>query len=162
VVWIQRQGEFGTNVKGTHLKKEEWYQCVGHNLMNMEFDLHELSEECGEEVTGYISIADMKGLGLGMMNPTRVGILKMLAGIAAENYPETVDKIIIVNAPWVFSRLYEFAKGFLDADTVSKFTISNKPLTELFPDVFDLDLLPKEYGGNNDIVVPHPLDARRK
>mmetsp|Transcript_2639 Transcript_2639/g.3344 ORF Transcript_2639/g.3344 Transcript_2639/m.3344 type:complete len:131 (-) Transcript_2639:205-597(-) len=130
--------------------------------MNMEFDLHELSEECGEEVTGYISIADMKGLGLGMMNPTRVGILKMLAGIAAENYPETVDKIIIVNAPWVFSRLYEFAKGFLDADTVSKFTISNKPLTELFPDVFDLDLLPKEYGGNNDIVVPHPLDARRK
>ena len=44
--------------------------------------------------------------------------------------------------------------------TVSKFEIFSG-IPKFLQETFDLDLLPRELGGNNELVVPYPLDSKK-
>lgn len=160
IVWIQRQGEFVTSVKKDCFTPYVWNRCTGYMLEHVEEMLRQISEKVGREIKGYYSLADMGGLGLGMFS--RFSTLQLLSNIAAENYPETVERIFIMNTPWIFPKAFNFVKPFLDPVTLRKFEIKSSIPKDEFRALLDVKLLPTEYGGENtDDKVPYPFFSKK-
>lgn len=160
IIYINRVGDYINHAKVSHFKTEEWKQFVGYDMEAIEQGLLELEEETGEECRGYYAIADHAGVKLTSLLSNSKAII-MLGNIAGDMYPETIEKVYITNVPWVYSKVYNTIKPLLDAETASKFIISSGIPDEI-KESFDLDQLPKEYGGNNKQVVPYPLDVKKK
>mmetsp|Transcript_12646 Transcript_12646/g.14501 ORF Transcript_12646/g.14501 Transcript_12646/m.14501 type:complete len:271 (+) Transcript_12646:163-975(+) len=158
LVWINRIGEFTNTVKSSHLTIDKWKQCAAHQLERAEDELREIAGP-DNEFTGYISIADVKGLGLGAL--TRTGIVTALSNTAADNYPELVGKVYLINTPWIFPKIFALIKPLIDKDTLSKFEIYSSTPKDRFRELFDTKLLPQEYGGDSEFVVPYPIDSKK-
>jgi CRAL/TRIO domain/CRAL/TRIO, N-terminal domain len=73
-----------------------------------------------------VTILDLDGLAffnvLGKRDEIQT-FLKMVSSITQDNYPETMGRLFIVNAPMLFSALWSVVKGFLDAKTVKKISV---------------------------------------
>ncbi|KAK5658402.1 hypothetical protein OQA88_2379 [Cercophora sp. LCS_1] len=71
--------------------------------------------------------------------------------LATAHYPETLDRIFVVGAPYFFSTVWGWIKRWFDPITVSKMFILSpaevKPTLEAFIDVKNI---PKQYGGELD------------
>jgi len=60
---------------------------------------------------------DMKGGGITMATPTVYRFMKLAASVAQDNYPETLFRMYIINAPWTFTGIWAIAKKFIDVRT---------------------------------------------
>ena len=84
------------------------------------------------------------------MGSRTLEIIKQQAKIDSLCFPETMNKMIIVNAPRFFSVTWKLIKGWLDPRTANKIelfsstTAAQKKLRELI----EHDQLPKDYGGS--------------
>ena len=78
-----------------------------------------------------------------------MAIVKEQAAIDSICFPETMCKMLIVNAPSYFSASWRVIKGWLDARTAAKIeVISNKHTMEKrLLEFIDVDQLPSDYGG---------------
>jgi hypothetical protein len=63
------------------------------------------------------------------------------------NYPESLGKILIHRAPWIFQGIWKMIRGWLDPVVASKVTFTNYP-KDLEPFIEPAALL-KEVGGEN-------------
>ena len=72
------------------------------------------------------------------------------AKVAQDYYPEMNSRMLITNAPSVFSAVWAIAKGWLDEKTRKKVSIvgSKNTLKELAKDV-DMEVIPEFMGGKN-------------
>lgn len=59
-------------------------------------------------------------------------------------------------------KCFVVVKPFLDAETTSKFVVSSDIPTASFKKVIPISMIPKEYCGLSDIIVPIPLHAQPK
>ena len=71
---------------------------------------------------------DLKGFSLGnhFTKDTRE-LVKSFIKMASDNYPETVFKIFVVNAPFVFRSAYALASPFIHPVTRDKIRICGGP-----------------------------------
>jgi len=78
-----------------------------------------------------------------------MAIVKEQAAIDSICFPETMSKMLIVNAPSYFSATWRVIKGWIDARTASKIeVISNRATMEKrLLEFIDSDQLPSDYGG---------------
>ena len=90
----------------------------------------------------HVVLVDCSGLGRGVMSC--VGAFKRVSAIAGANYPDTVHRLFIVNAPWIFSLVFKMVKPFIDPITVQKVQLLT--LEELFDHV-PRAAIPKSMGG---------------
>eukprot|EP00401_Gymnodinium_catenatum_P063794 CAMPEP_0117507798 /NCGR_PEP_ID=MMETSP0784-20121206/26612_1 /TAXON_ID=39447 /ORGANISM="" /LENGTH=640 /DNA_ID=CAMNT_0005303319 /DNA_START=20 /DNA_END=1939 /DNA_ORIENTATION=- len=106
----------------------------------------------GEVVDKSLNIVDLEGLGLGLVSHhTARRVLKEIAKANQNHYPEMMGKLIIVNAPRVFSLAWSFVKPLLDAKTVAKISIygtDKAAIAHALLDLVDADQLPQLFGGN--------------
>lgn len=58
-----------------------------------------------------------------MATPTVYRFMKLAASITQDNYPETLGKMFIINAPMLFSVIWAVAKAFIDKKTQKKISI---------------------------------------
>lgn len=75
-------------------------------------------------------------------------------------YPETVFKVFVVNAPWVFPAIWNIAKNFIDPDTRTKIEFLNggvEDFSKALLEHIDADQLPVEYGGTLQVNYPHSI-----
>jgi len=158
-VYIKRFGLLGTYAKMSRFTQDEWEQYLLYEMELREKEKMELMQETGVEAPGDFNIICEKGLGMGFLGNLK--LVKMIAKVAADNSPESIYQVHIVNAPWIFAKLYNMVKGFVDADTRTKINIYNNVPTEFFRKHLDTSKLPKEYGGDADVEVGTPLDARK-
>jgi len=158
VVRVERLGLLFNNVKRSHFTTDEWLHNLGYNTNCTDIKLREIYEETGKDIPGYIVLADWKGGGLGILS--RIGMLKMFNSIAADNFPETLDKVYIFNVPVFISKLVNLGKSFVDPVTMSKMEFIPGTPKELFRELFEIEKLPKEYGGESEEVLGIPMDAR--
>ena len=66
-----------------------------------------------------------------------------------DNYPEIVGKLLIINAPMVFTGIWAFIKGFLDERLKNKITLLGKNYMPTLLEYIDLDQIPEYLGGTN-------------
>merc|ERR1711957_724764 len=95
------------------------------------------------------SILDLSGLAMSSLNSRNLDIVKKQAFIDSLCFPETMNKMVIVNAPRFFSATWSIIKGFIDQRTAGKVELfSNKSAAEKkLKEIIDVSELPQDYGG---------------
>jgi hypothetical protein len=98
----------------------------------------------------FIAIVDLKGLGLKNLDSK-----SFIAAfdIVQNHYPLRLDKIFMINVPLIFNGVWKVVKPFIDEDTRNRVTFVDKnKIVETLTNEIDIEYLPKEYGGNADLV----------
>ncbi|KAK6218878.1 Sec14 cytosolic factor [Colletotrichum tabaci] len=104
------------------------------------------SRQAGKLVETCCTIMDMKGVSLGKASQVYDYINK--ASVILQNYyPERLGKLYIINAPWGFSTVWSFVKGWLDPVTVNKIHILGGGYQKELLAQIPADNLPVEFGG---------------
>lgn len=102
------------------------------------------------------NVFDAEGLTLGMFDSNTRSFLSAISKIDSDNYPETLGKLLIINAPFVFHTIWSVVSTFLDERTLSKIKVVG---TDYKKDLFELlggeQNVPTEYGGK--LKVPGGL-----
>lgn len=115
------------------------------------------SHKLGYIVETCTAVMDIKGMVMSQVSRSFLGLTKRLAAVDQEQYPETLGRIIIINAPSAFPMAWRMVKGFLDPVVTAKITVCGGP-SEWEPILFDLigkENLPSNYGG----LAPAVTDA---
>ncbi|KAI5956989.1 CSR1 [Candida jiufengensis] len=120
--------------------------------------------EVSESVDTCTIVFDLTGFSL---KNADYATIKFLADVFEAHYPETLGFILIHNAPWIFSTVWNIIKNWLDPVVASKihFTKDAKELSKFI----DPTLIPDYLGGDDTTrgyyPIPEPKDEfppRRK
>lgn len=104
------------------------------------------SEVTGELVETSCTIMDLKGVGISQFWNVKA-FVQSAADVSQNNYPETMGKFYIINAPWAFKTVWGFVKPWLDEVTVSKIDILSSDYIKTLAQQIPLENLPKFLGG---------------
>jgi hypothetical protein len=166
VVVFTRAGLLSTTMDTSVLTTEQWTTglvCITERRMQ---ELRESSKRMGHEVSATVVVYDLSGMGFASRKI--IPFTKIINSVASVHYPELVDAIVMVNAPGIFTQLWNAVKGFLDPVTRSKVMIFGTSKKEkekcetMLRALIDVKVLPKEYGGESSAVVPIPWHAAQK
>lgn len=113
------------------------------------------SREIHESVDAFTIIFDLTGFSL--KNADNAPI-KFLAMMFEAHYPETLGFIIVHNAPWIFSTVWNVIKNWLDPVVVSKIHFT-KGYDELV-NLIDPENIPSYLGGDDTDEVPYPIPTK--
>ena len=96
-----------------------------------------------------ISILDLGSLTIGQLNSHVLALTKEQSFVDSLCFPETMNKMFIINAPKFFTATFNIIKGWLDPRTANKVhVISNRKTWEkALLEHIDPDQLPVDYGG---------------
>lgn len=96
-----------------------------------------------------VSILDLSGLAASNLNSRTLDIIKKQAFIDSLCFPETMNKMLVVNAPRFFSATWGIIKGFVDARTAAKIEVvsSSSAAQKKLKEIIDVDQIPSDYGG---------------
>jgi len=98
----------------------------------------------------FFSIIDLVDVGISDCVGNIMAYLKAINAVSQEHYPERSFMMIIVNAPWGFSTIWNLIKRFLDpeyAKQIQIFSSISKAKSELLKHIAS-ENLPVRYGGS--------------
>ncbi|KAI0234851.1 SEC14-like protein 2 [Lamellibrachia satsuma] len=96
---------------------------------------------------GLVIILDLEKYGLRHLWKPALDIYTHVLAIFEANYPETLHRTYVVNAPKIFPIAYNLTKPFLSADTKEKVHVLGKNWKHRLLEVIDADQLPVHWGG---------------
>ena len=102
-----------------------------------------------------VCILDLKELTHAQLSRRPLNIIKAQSSIDSLCFPETLNRMVIVNAPSFFTITWKVIRGWIDARTANKVTLigSNMiKMRETLAKIVDLNELPIDYGGDGDSV----------
>ncbi|KAF2964326.1 hypothetical protein GQX73_g9242 [Xylaria multiplex] len=112
-----------------------------------------LSSECVDRenpetpITLSTNIVDISHVSLRMFWNLKAH-MQAASQLATAHYPETLDRIFIIGAPYFFSTVWGWIKRWFDPVTVSKiFILSDHDVLPVLTTFMDLEDIPKNYGG---------------
>ncbi|KAI1302733.1 CRAL-TRIO domain-containing protein [Xylaria venustula] len=112
-----------------------------------------LSSECVDRthpetpITLSTNIVDISHVSLRMFWNLKAH-MQAASQLATAHYPETLDRIFIIGAPYFFSTVWGWIKRWFDPVTVSKiFILSDHDVLPVLTTFMDIEDIPKVYGG---------------
>lgn len=103
----------------------------------------------GRPLMYYTVVEDLYGLGLQHMNWAGLQKYKACVRISEDYFPEIVKRIIIVRAPWIFTKIWAIVQHFFDAGTRDKIQIVNPSDTyKVLTKYIDKEWIPESLGGD--------------
>jgi hypothetical protein len=117
------------------------------------------SKETGVLSFRYVMLIDVAGFEVGRAMRA-IDAYSETAKLMDKYYPDRNAKVLLVNAPWVFSACFKVAKGIMDDSTNEAIGVYGDKPKEWLPDLtalVDPSQIPSQYGGTQkDWVVPIP------
>ncbi|KIO27078.1 hypothetical protein M407DRAFT_243441 [Tulasnella calospora MUT 4182] len=104
------------------------------------------SKVVGHPVETSCTILDLGGVSLMQFYKVSDYVQKA-SNIGQNYYPECMGKFYIINAPWMFSSVWNLIKPWLDEVTVAKIEIIGKDYKPQLLQQIPKENLPKEFGG---------------
>jgi len=93
---------------------------------------------------------------LSMSTMRHIGIIKAVSKIGPPNFPEGSSKVLIVNAPMIFSAMWTIVSPLLPKRTRAKVSISSSRWTSTtLLELIDAKELPQFLGGERSTADPH-------
>jgi len=120
----------------------------------------------GEVVDKSLNIMDLEGLSFRIVTHTTARkVVKDVVTMLQNHYPECSGRMVIINAPKVFSIAWTFVKPQLDEKTVAKISIFGSDQREAYVqcllDLVDAEQLPAMFGGKCLCDNKDPLSCMR-
>ncbi|GAA5871099.1 hypothetical protein JCM16303_001688 [Sporobolomyces ruberrimus] len=107
------------------------------------------SELSGHLIETSCTIMDLKGVGLRSFYQVK-SYVQEASAVSQNNYPESMGKFYVINAPFGFSTVWSLVKGWLDPATVAKIHILGSSYQSELLRQCPADSLPKFLGGTCD------------
>lgn len=146
-VFIQDLGNMDT----TAVFRETTPERVIQNFaVTLELAVRHRYEACsvssGRWVDDNMMVINLAGLGLSTFWSMK-GQLQQLLGILDNNFPELSGRVQIINAPYMFSTIWSWVKGWLPTATVEKIDIAGSDYHARIFEYVSKEDWPKELGG---------------
>ena len=112
------------------------------------------SKERGHRILENILIVDFKDVSASTCKAllSARAVVAVILALGGENYPETMRRAYVVNAPPIFKLMWKIAKGMVDPITRDKTRISTEPSqcrNEMLADGVPNDAIPTWLGGTH-------------
>ncbi|KAI1437927.1 CRAL-TRIO domain-containing protein [Xylaria sp. CBS 124048] len=115
--------------------------------------VHPMSSQCTDRefaqtpISLSTNIVDISHVSLRMFWNLKAH-MQAASQLATAHYPETLDRIFIIGAPYFFSTVWGWIKRWFDPVTVSKiFILSDHDVLPVLTTFMDIENIPKNYGG---------------
>ncbi|EOD40372.1 hypothetical protein EMIHUDRAFT_222835 [Emiliania huxleyi CCMP1516] len=135
----------------------EWQQAfMSRNIFFQELQaarMEDATQRFGHLVTQQVVIMDMAGMSF-RPDQRALTIFRDFAGMMSRNYPETLYKQFIINAPRVFSAIWRIVRVWLDPNTREKVHVLGSTFAPTLLQHIDAHQLPVEYGGTSPYKFP--------
>ena len=104
-----------------------------------------------------LAIMDMTDFGAEQCSKMCLDQVKLFVTTDNVCYPETLGKMLVINAPWLVTTTWNIIKGWLDVRTVDKIEIiSPEDSMARLRDFIEEDQIPAKYGGKGpELYFPH-------
>jgi hypothetical protein len=121
-----------------HIQEDEKYQ---------KYRLPACALKSQSDVDKLVIIMDVQGFPFLQFHRV-VDILRNAATSSSDNYPEMMGKIVVINAPFLFSSVWTIVKRLLPQETIDKVTICGGSYQSELLSFIHPDNLPEFLGGN--------------
>jgi len=113
------------------------------------------SRELGVRIYKSTWVVDLKLVGLAHRHTACREAFEAAAAIDDNQYPEVVEKVLLINAPWVFTALWGAISWLVPAETKKKIKLFGSDYYSELEGLVHPECIPVQYGGRN------PLDHHR-
>lgn len=92
-------------------------------------------------------IEDLTGLGTQHLYPAGLSMFGKIVRVMEDHYPEILGSAIVINAPSIFTMIWNLVSKFFDERTRNKIHILGSDYIDTLKELMDEDQIPQELGG---------------
>ncbi|KAL6213627.1 hypothetical protein ACLB2K_013074 [Fragaria x ananassa] len=148
-VYIEKLGQVDSN-KLLQATKMERY--VKYHVREFERTFVHKFPACSIAAKKHIdqstTILDVQGVGLTSLNKSARELIQCLQKVDGDNYPETLNRMFIINAGSGFRLLWNTVKSFLDLKTTAKINVLGSSYQSKLLEIIEASELPDFLGGS--------------
>ncbi|KAL7686797.1 putative CRAL-TRIO lipid binding domain, GOLD domain, CRAL/TRIO domain superfamily [Plasmopara halstedii] len=130
----------------TNVTEDEWQSFFLYSMEYRALKLDQLSRQ-HERLVQTILVCDLTGFSITRFNPKMFKRLQPIVSIATKCYPESVHKLFILHAPWIFEKIWDVIQSMLQETQLHKLYMKGNSHERLLELAGGRDNLPKLLGG---------------
>ncbi|KAL4418792.1 hypothetical protein ABPG77_005506 [Micractinium sp. CCAP 211/92] len=139
---IKQLAEITTEDRMIRFHVQEYERCLKYIFPSC-------SKKAGRHIDQTFAIMDVKGVGLKHLTGDVKSILGRITETDQNNYPETLGKTVIINAPTVFKMIWAVVRPMLDVRTQAKIEVAPSDYMKLLLKYVDAENIPEYLGGKS-------------